>query len=40
MEESIEIKKIKPQEGPQKLFFETNAEIIIYGGSAGGGASP
>jgi len=29
--------KYRPQAGPQTLFFSTEADIIIYGGSAGGG---
>ena len=29
--------KIAPQPGPQEQFFTTNADIIIYGGAAGGG---
>lgn len=28
---------IRPQEGPQELFFSTPADIAIYGGAAGGG---
>ena len=34
MEEPI---NIGPQEGPQTQFLESNADITIYGGSAGGG---
>jgi len=30
---------ITPQPGPQTDFFETSADICIYGGSAGGGKS-
>lgn len=30
---------LQPQEGPQKKFLETNADIAIYGGSAGSGKS-
>jgi len=33
----VNINYITPQEGPQRQFFETEANIIIYGGSAGGG---
>lgn len=28
---------LEPQEGPQRLFFESEADIVIYGGAAGGG---
>lgn len=28
---------LKPQEGPQTSFLQSNAEIAIYGGAAGGG---
>lgn len=31
--------RIMPQEGPQTRFFETPADICIYGGGAGGGKS-
>lgn len=31
--------KIKPQPGPQTAFVSTQADIIVYGGSAGGGKS-
>src|SRR5690606_17216994 len=31
------VRRIKPQEGPQTQFFKTNADLVIYGGSAGGG---
>jgi len=31
--------RIKPQEGPQTAFFESPADIVIYGGAAGGGKS-
>ncbi|MEL7314493.1 MAG: phage terminase large subunit [Cyanobacteria bacterium J06559_3] len=30
---------LKPQKGPQEKFLSTNADIIIYGGGAGGGKS-
>jgi predicted phage terminase large subunit-like protein len=33
------VRKIKPQEGPQKEFLSTKADIAIYGGGAGGGKS-
>jgi hypothetical protein len=28
---------IKPQDGPQTKFLSSPADIVIYGGSAGGG---
>ncbi|MCD0156274.1 phage terminase large subunit [Deinococcus sp. 6GRE01] len=31
--------KIAPQPGPQQQFFESLADIVIYGGAAGGGKS-
>ena len=31
------ITDIRPQEGPQQAFFESPADITIYGGAAGGG---
>lgn len=30
---------VKPQPGPQTLFFECEADIVFYGGAAGGGKS-
>ena len=30
---------IKPQPGPQEMFFSTSADIAFYGGAAGGGKS-
>lgn len=33
----MEQKVIKPQPGPQEKFLSSNADIAIYGGSAGGG---
>jgi predicted phage terminase large subunit-like protein len=30
---------IKPQPGPQELFLSSSADIVIYGGAAGGGKS-
>lgn len=30
---------IKPQEGPQEKFLSSSADIVIYGGAAGGGKS-
>lgn len=38
MKEKIEI-DLEPQEGPQTTFLETEADIAIYGGAAGGGKS-
>ena len=32
-------KIIKPQEGPQTMFLSSSADIVIYGGAAGGGKS-
>jgi len=31
------MQKISPQPGPQELFLSSSADIVIYGGSAGGG---
>lgn len=31
--------RIAPQSGPQQMFLGTNADICVYGGSAGGGKS-
>lgn len=31
-----EIKTFEPQDGPQTDFMQTDADIAIYGGSAGG----
>ncbi|MBZ9715504.1 hypothetical protein [Deinococcus multiflagellatus] len=28
---------LQPQPGPQTQFFESPADIVIYGGAAGGG---
>lgn len=28
---------IKPQSKPQEIFVRSNADIVIYGGAAGGG---
>lgn len=36
MTESI---TLKPQEGPQELFLSSCADIVVYGGAAGGGKS-
>lgn len=33
----MEVERIAPQPGPQSDFFETIADIAIYGGAAGGG---
>lgn len=30
---------LRPQEGPQSAFVESDADIVVYGGSAGGGKS-
>ena len=30
---------IKPQEGPQTMFLSSEADIVVYGGAAGGGKS-
>ncbi len=30
------VKYIVPQEGPQKAFLESDAQVVIYGGAAGG----
>ncbi len=29
----------RPQEGPQEAFLSSPADIVIYGGAAGGGKS-
>src|ERR1043165_3091858 len=31
--------KIKPQKGPQEKFLRSSADIVIFGGAAGGGKS-
>ncbi len=31
--------ELKPQAGPQEMFLETEADIALYGGAAGGGKS-
>lgn len=31
------IRILKPQEGPQEMFLSSDADIVIYGGAAGGG---
>lgn len=33
------VRVIKPQKGPQEKFISSNADIVIYGGAAGGGKS-
>lgn len=30
-------KIIRPQKGPQEKFLSSNADIVVYGGAAGGG---
>lgn len=37
--ESPDLIEIRPQKGPQMAFFETPADIAIYGGAAGSGKS-
>ena len=32
-------RKVRPQQGPQELFCSSPADIVIYGGAAGGGKS-
>lgn len=32
-----EIIEIRPQPGPQEEFLENSADVIFYGGAAGGG---
>ena len=34
-----EIVELRPQPGPQERFLSSEADIAIYGGSAGGGKS-
>lgn len=29
--------ELRPQKGPQEAFLKNNANIVIYGGAAGGG---
>lgn len=31
------VKRIGPQKGPQELFMSSSADVVIYGGAAGGG---
>lgn len=33
------VRRLEPQPGPQQAFFESPADIVIYGGAAGGGKS-
>jgi hypothetical protein len=35
----IQMPKITPQTGPQESFLINKADIVIYGGAAGGGKS-
>lgn len=35
--ESLQVVNIRPQAGPQEEFLSSPADIVIYGGSAGGG---
>lgn len=35
----VEIKEIRPQPGPQEQFLSSDADIVFYGGAAGGGKS-
>ena len=37
LQQQIPKREIKPQSGPQELFLSSPADIVIYGGSAGGG---
>lgn len=32
--------EFRPQEGQQESFLTSQADIVIYGGAAGGGVSP
>ena len=34
-----DVKRLAPQEGPQMEFLASDADITVYGGSAGGGKS-
>lgn len=36
---SSELIKIRPQPGPQTTFVSSQADVVVYGGSAGGGKS-
>lgn len=37
MPAAASVRKIRPQEGPQRQFCASPADIVIYGGAAGGG---
>lgn len=39
LKKKVELVKIGPQEGPQTVFIASAADIVIYGGAAGGGKS-
>lgn len=39
MEVKVKSREVRPHEGPQEAFLATDADVAIYGGSAGGGKS-